>query len=64
MTHVGLESPSERSGGEALALHLSQRINLKLAVLSLTGEERLWIMETSPAKMTRSHGERAEFKSK
>ena len=64
MTPVGLKSPSERSDGEVFALHLSQRINHKLAVLSLTDEGRLWIIETSVAKMTRSHGERAEIRSK
>ena len=64
MMPVGLESPSERSGGEAFALHLSQRINYKPAVLSLIEEGRLWIIETSASKMTRSHRERAEFRPK
>ena len=41
MTPVVLKSPSERFDVEALALHLSKRINHKLAVLSLTSEERL-----------------------
>lgn len=64
MTLVGLESPSERYGGEAFALHLSQRIKHKPAVLSLTDEGKVWTIETSAAKMTRSHRERAEFRSK
>ena len=64
MTLVGIESSSERYGGEAFALHLSQRIKHKPAVLSLTDEGKVWIIETFATKITRSHRERAEFRPK
>ena len=64
MTPDGLESLSERSDGEAFALHLSQRISHKPAVLCLRDEGRLWIIDTSASKMTLSRRERADIKPK
>ena len=61
---VDLESPTERSDGEALDLHLSQRINQKQASLSLNADWMVWAIGISASKMTRSHEERAEFKPK
>ena len=62
MMPVDLDSLGERSDGEALDLHLSQRINENPAFLSLNACGMVWTIGIFASIMTRYREEKAEFK--